>query len=386
MTVVTGLDLLIRRPKSLIGRKIGIITNQSGVTRTLVDTVTALVQLPGVDVRALFGPEHGIHGAAHDGVSVDQTRDPGTGLPVFSLYGPKLQPSLQDLANIDLLLFDIQDVGCRFYTYITTLSYAMEAATSLGIQLVVLDRPNPIGGLVVEGPLLAPGISSFVGKHPIPPRHGFTIGEFARWLQGEYLPSCDLQVVPMRGWLRSMYWQDTGLDWVAPSPNMPTPDTAVVYPGMCLIEGTNVSEGRGTAHPFEIVGAPWVDGRALAIDLNQRQLSGVIFRPTMFTPTYGKHRDQMCEGIQVHVVNRRTFKAFETGLHVIDALHRRHHQTFAFLPSSWEGARPHFDLLTGDQAIRASLLNGQPVHDLAAAWKNEERRFAKRRSKYLLYD
>ena len=385
MTVLNGIDLLIRNPKALAGRKIGLVTNHSAVTRTLKSTVDAIAELPFVQIRALFAPEHGLQGSVQDGVPVVADTDLITALPVYSLYGATVKPTREQLQDLDLLIFDIQDVGCRYYTYATTLSYVMESAAEHGIEVWVLDRPNPLNGDTVEGPLLDAYTSSFVGRYPVPPRHGLTIGEFALWVQAEFIPKCNLRILRMRGWTRGMFWDQTGLTWVAPSPNLPTPGIAMLYPGLCLIEGTNLSEARGTTHPFETFGAPWLGANKLTKHLNGRGLRGVLFRQGSFVPTFSKFTGEACQAVQAHVINRHTFKAFETGLEIIAALIRLHPREFEFLASSWEANTPHFDLLTGSSSFREGLLAGKTPANMASDWKKDERRFARRRSRFLLY-
>ncbi len=309
-----------------------------------------------------------------------------TGLPVFSLYGANREPTADMLAEVDVLVYDVQDVGARFYTFISTLYHVLAAAGRHGRVVVVLDRPNPINGLAVEGPLVAPGFESFIGIVPMPIRHGMTVGELARYFNSEYRQGADLSVVAMRGWQRAMWWNATGLPWAPLSPGMPQLSTATVYPGMCLIEGTNLSEGRGTALPFEVVGAPWLDGDALAQGLNRLALPGVRFRSTHFVPSASKHAGLSCQGVQVHVTDREAFRAVETGLHVVAVCRALAPDRFAFLASSWEGRPPHFDLLTGDPALREGLAAGASVADLISGWPTATASFAEARRPYLCYE
>lgn len=386
MTTRLGVDTLLDNPVRLEGRQIGVITNPTGYTGDLrASTVDALAAVPGVRIAALFGPEHGVRGDTQDALRIDHAVDAVTGAPVYSLYGETLKPKPEWLEGIDLLVYDIQDVGCRYYTYLNTLAFMMEEAAARGIELLVLDRPNPINGLDVEGPLLQPGVSSFVGMFPVPVRYGLTIGEFARYLRDVYYPSARLSVSPMTGWRRHFFMEDTGLPWMAPSPNVPTPDCAAVYPGMCLIEGTPLSEGRGTTHPFEWIGAPWVDAAALARELNHRNLPGARFRPCYFEPLYGKHLGARCAGIQIHVTDRARLRPFLTGLHVVDALMALHPGLFEFLPTSWEGPQPHFDLLTGDPRIREGLLARAPIAELEALFQADLARWKLEKKRWHLY-
>lgn len=383
--ILPGIDILLKQPHRLRGRKIGLVTNPTGVTRDLRPTADALASLAGVSLRALFGPEHGIRGETQAGLAVASGVDKATGLPVHSLYGANKKPSAQALGDIDLLIYDIQDVGCRYYTYPYTLSHVMEAAAERDIEVMVLDRPNPINGLTLEGPILDPAFASFVGRYPIPVRPGLTVGEFAQFINAEFGIGCKLSIAPMKGWRRAMWFDQTGLPWVSPSPNIPTLDSATVYPGACLFEGTNVSEGRGTTHPFEFVGAPWADGRELAAELNARELPGARFRPITFEPAFSKHAGQQCQGVQVHVTNRSRFRPFETGLHMVSAFIKLYPRDFAFLASSREGTPSHFDLLIGNADVREALLAGLSIGDLVRSWQPALRAFRRRARRYLLY-
>lgn len=365
------------------GQRVGLITNHSGVDSQLRATADLLHASPACELVALFGPEHGIRGDAADGAKVATGRDPHTGVPAYSLYGETRQPDAAMLADVEVMLFDIQDVGVRFYTYLYTMSLSMEACAERGIPFVVLDRPNPIGGATVAGNLLDPAFASFVGLYPIPVQYGMTIGEIARLFNQEFALNADLHVVPMQDWQRAFFWDDTGLPWVAPSPNMPAVDTAVVYPGTCFFEGTNLSEGRGTTKPFEQIGAPFVDGYRLADQLNGLDLPGVGFRPVFFQPAAGKHAGQVCQGVQVHVRDRRLFQAVRSGFEMLTAVRRLWPDHFAWrLPS---GGIYNFDRLAGTDRIRLALDAGRPVADLTAAWADQCRPFEQQRLSYLLY-
>ncbi|HET7658735.1 MAG TPA: DUF1343 domain-containing protein, partial [Bacillales bacterium] len=324
------------------------------------------------------GPEHGVRGGHQAGDYVPYYIDKETGLPVYSLYGPTRKPTPEMLKNVDVLVFDIQDVGTRYYTYIYTMAYAMQAAAENNIPFIVLDRPNPIGGTKVQGPVLDPAYSSFVGMYPIALRHGMTVGELAKYFNKEFQIGADLTVVKMQGWTRSMSYQDTGLQFVMPSPNMPTVKTALVYPGMALVEGTNVSEGRGTTRPFELIGAPWIDAESLADALNAKHLPGTHFRPTYFTPTFSKYQGEMCAGIQVHVLNKQAFNPVITGLTVVKTIHDMYPDQFAFKAS-------HFDHLIGNSWVREGIENGMSVSDMQERWQKGLKAFEKKRESYLLY-
>lgn len=383
--VRTGLQVLLSEQMNLVaGQRVGLVSHAAAVLPDLTGILPALLAA-GVDVRALFGPEHGFAGAAADGAAVGHARDRRTGLPVYSLYGETKEPDAGMLADLDLLLVDFQDVGVRFYTYLSTLYYVLRGAGRAGLPVIVLDRPNPINGRVVDGPLVDPGLESFVGILPVPLRHGLTLGELAGYMNGEYNLDAPLTVVPMQGWRRAQWFDETGLPWVPPSPAMPHLSTAAVYPGMCFVEGTNLSEGRGTALPFEVVGAPWYDGEALAAHLNSLGLPGARFRPHTFTPTDSKHAGTVCQGIQVHVFDREALHPITLGLHVLAACMQFAPDNFAFLPSSWEGRPPHIDLLAGTESVRAHLLACQPVSELESTWAAGCAHFRRASQPYQLY-
>ncbi len=371
----TGLHVLLAdQPALLHDRRVGVVTHPPAVMPNLTSAVEALREAD-VNVTALFGPEHGFDGAAADGATVPDALDPRTGLPVFSLYGPTPEPTAAMLANIDVLVFDMQDIGARFYTYLSTLWHVLRGAARHARSVIVLDRPNPIGGTRVDGPLVAPGYESFVGVAPLPIRHGLTLGELARYFNAEFHMDADLTVVTMRGWQRSMWFDETGLPWVPTSPAMPHLSTATVYPGMCLIEGTNLSEGRGTALPFEIVGAPWLKGDTLARSLNRLDLPGVRFRPITFEPWAGKHAQQLCAGVQVHVIDRLRFEPIITGLRVIAAARAQQPDRFEFHPSG-------FDRLYGSARGREMIEAGESI---TAEWAAEVDRFVATTPGYWLY-
>lgn len=379
---MTGIEVLLDEPPDLLrGKRIGLITNPTGVDRQLRSDIDLLARHPLLRLVALFGPEHGVRGNSQAGEQVAASRDASTGLPVFSLYGEHREPTPEMLKGIDVLLFDIQDVGARFYTYPYTLAGAMRAAKRAGIAVVVLDRPNPIGGVQVEGPVLEPEYASFVGQFPIPVRHGMTIGELARLFNDAFAIGAELHVVPANGWRRNEPEPGNALAWVPPSPNMPTRDTALVYPGTALFEGTNVSEGRGTTRPFETIGAPFIDAEALASHMNALGLPGVRFRPAWFTPTFSKHAGMMCGGVQMHVTDRDAFRPFRTGLVLLKAIHDLYPQAFRFE----SGEPPFFDKLAGNGWIRQSIEDGESVDAIEARWQPALRRFEEIRRRYLLY-
>jgi uncharacterized protein YbbC (DUF1343 family) len=386
--VLTGLDRLLAWDLGRIrGQRLGLLCHQASVDRTLNHAVDLIGSARGVRLRALFAPEHGLSGAAQDQARVGTTRHPATGLPVFSLYGRRRAPTPAQLGGLDALVCDLQDVGARYYTFVWTMALAMAACARARVRLIVLDRPNPLGGREVEGNVLDPRFASFVGLYPLPVRHGMTIGELARYLNTRHRLGCRLEVIPMSGWRRAMLWEETHLTWVPPSPNMPTPDTARVYPGLCLIEGTNLSEGRGTTRPFEWIGAPFVEGRALARALNAARLPGVHFRPCQFRPTFHKWNGRLCGGIQLHVTNQRRFKPYLTGLALIAHARRLYPRQFSWRrpPYEFERRRLPIDLLCGTDRIRRELEAGGTLGRIEAAWQPALAQFQRARRPHLLY-
>jgi beta-N-acetylhexosaminidase len=384
--VRTGLSMLLdERLDSLSGCKVGIVSHAAAVTPNLTGILDAL-RSRGVQVTALFGPEHGFGGTAADGKAVGNTIDSYTKIPVFSLYGDKREPDAQMLENVDSLVVDFQDVGVRFYTYLSTLFYVIRASGKHRLPVLVLDRPNPIAGIQIEGPFIEPGFESFVGiVKELPIRHGMTMGELSRYLNGEYSLGAQLTVVPMEGWSRSMWFDQTGLPWVSPSPAIPSLAAAIVYPGTCFVEGTNLSEGRGTALPFEVIGAPWIDGRTLAEEMNRLALPGVRFRQVSFEPSASKHAGRICSGVQLHVLDREAFRPVITGLYLVAGCQALAPDHFAFLEHSWEGHPCHMDLLAGSAHIREHITLRHPVASLLEEWRPFEDQFAVLRKPYLLY-
>ena len=389
--VRTGLErVLDGEGPRLAGRKLGLIANPTSVDPELRHSIDRLLGA-GLDLVKLFGPEHGLRGDVQYMVAVgDDSRDRRTGLPVYSLYGSteaSLSPTAEMLSGLDTVLFDIQDVGTRYYTYAATMVLAMRACARAGIEVVVLDRPNPLGGELVEGGAIEPGFTSFVGLLSMPNRHGLTVGELARMAREVERLDVPLTVVPMDGWRRDMSYADTHLPWVLPSPNMPSEETALVYPGMCLLEGTEVSEGRGTTRPFEIAGAPYVDSYALADALDQANLPGARFRPLVFTPTFEKHAGRACGGVQIHVTDRRAFRPYLTGVAFLHAVRALWPSEFAWRAHAYEfvDSVPAIDLLAGSAALREGIDRGDALADLADTWAAAERDFRQRRAPWLLY-
>lgn len=340
-------------PGRLRGKKVGALLHAASTTSTLAPTLSVLETMHGdglLFLTALFGPQHGFKSTTQDNmIEWEGFLHPRLGIPVHSLYGEHRQPTPGMLEDVEVLFVDLVDVGSRYYTFIWSLFLCMKSCEAMGIPVVVADRPNPLGGEKIEGPPQRPDFLSFVGLHPIPNRHGKTMGELALQFQKECFPSCDLTVLPMEGWERSSYFDATGLPWIMPSPNMPTLDTAFVYPGMCLLEGTNVSEGRGTTRPFEFFGAPWIDGHELAKSANSLELPGVHFRETSFEPTFQKHAGKICEGAQMHVTDRETFLPYQTGLELIRLLHRQYEGDFQWKqpPYEYENEKLPIEILCG---------------------------------------
>ncbi len=390
MTVRPGLEVLLDDPQPIVGKRIGLVSNQSAVTADLRHAVRLLEAGRGWTLSALFGPEHGIWGEAQDMAHVDHSVDPMTGLTVYSLYGNKpedLAPRIEVLKTLDALVIDLQDIGSRYYTFIYTMALCMRAAAPLGVQVIVLDRPNPIDGVHLEGNIREEQYSSFVGMFPLPTRHAMTAGELARYFNKVFKLDCDLIVVPMRGWRRSMWWGDTGLPWVIPSPNMPTVYTATVYPGMCLVEGTNLSEGRGTTHPFEFFGAPWLDPFKLAANLNRLNLPGVRFRPHYFLPQFQKHKGKVCGGVELHVTNRAEFEPYRTGLWCVKAAHDLDPEHFDWRREEYEFVtdRLAIDLLAGSARYRELVEAGRDVDEWVREWVEPLREWVGIREEFLLY-
>ena len=389
--VLTGAERLIEEgwyeATGLEPAPIGVVTNHTGRLSDGTYLVDALLGA-GLPVAAIFSPEHGFEGAVPEGARIYSAGETYRSVPIHSLYGVSTRPTDEMLEGVSILLFDIQDVGARFYTYTSTMARTMEAAASRGVPYVVLDRPNPIGGISVEGPLLAMELSSFVGLFPVPIRHGFTVGEYASYMVGEGMipggEELDLRVVEMKGWQRSMFYGESGVPWINPSPNMISPATAVVYPGTCLIEGTNVSEGRGTDRPFEMVGAPWADGNRLARFLGDLDLPGVTFHPVTFTPGKPgsslevKWKGQPCGGIRLEVTDALSFKAVVSGVAVVTAFRSLYPDEF-----SWRDA--HFDRLAGVRWLREGIEAGLDPLEMEARWMEATESWREKASSYWLY-
>lgn len=371
-----GIDRLISEGFApLTGQRVGLFTNLSAVNRELVTTYDVFRQAEAVNLAALFGPEHGFGGSAADGAAVDSTTDPRTGLPVYSLYGETQRPTAEMLDGLDVLVCDIQDIGARYYTFLWTLTHILEACGEHGVPVLVLDRPNPLGDRIDGGPL-DPELASLVGRHSIPNQHALTLGELAEVFNTAWNPTPgEMDVVECQSWRRDMRWDDIGRIFVPPSPNMPRAVTAYHYPGSCLLEGTTLSEGRGTPLPFEVVGAPYVDGWALADALNKLEVAGVRFRPHQFQPAASKFAGQLCGGVQAHITDAAAYRPLVAWLHVIRTLRHLYPDDFAWLPPSQPDGLQHFDRLIGTRQARAMIDAGEPVDAITAGWADFHEEF-----------
>jgi uncharacterized protein YbbC (DUF1343 family) len=384
--VQTGLERLLAKVESIKNRSVGLIANHTSVTNRLEYGWDALRE-QGVGINKLFTPEHGLFGTEQDQAPVSACID--FPYEIVSLYGDthdSLAPLEEHLTGIDCILFDIQDIGCRCYTYVNTMAIFLKALHKKEIEFIVLDRPNPLGGLAVEGPILKKGFESFVGILPVPVRHGLTSGELARLAIDYFKLDVNLRVMEISGWNRGMMFEDTGLEWIPPSPNMPSFKTAMVYPGTSLFEGSNVSEGRGTTTPFEIIGAPGIKPYELAENLRDLHLPGVSFRPVFFKPTFNKYSGDTIGGVYIHVTDKNLFRPFLTGVAMTSAFHSMM-PGFAFVKGTYEFNTAHaaFDLLTGSSAIRDMIQDGKPLDRISALWEKEEKVFAGITAEYHLY-
>ncbi len=387
--VETGLDRIVASwPRSLGDARVGLVVHPASVNRRLIHAVRVFQGSGKFRLKALFGPQHGIRGETQDNmIEWEGFRDKKTGLPVYSLYGKTRRPSREMLRGLDAVVIDLQDVGARYYTFIWTIALVMQACADAGKTVVVLDRPNPIGGKLIEGPVLRPAYGSFVGMHPLPVRHGMTVGEIALYLKSFY-PEVQLHVIRMSGWKRGMLYEDTGLPWVLPSPNMPSVETAFVYPGMCLLEGTNLSEGRGTTKPFEIFGAPFIDPDRLVGRLSGFLLEGVAFRPLYFLPAFQKHSGKLCGGAQVHVTDRKKFRPFKTGVGIIKAVFDLYPRDFLWNnpPYEYEERLLPIDILAGTEMLREDIEAELALNEMELRWCEEMMAFDRAiRKKYLIY-
>ncbi len=387
--IQTGLACLLKEiPASILGNRVGLLSNQASTDGSLRHGKETIQKKLGKGLTCLFSPQHGFFSEKQDNmVESDHGVDPCTGLPLFSLYGESRRPSKAMFDLFDVLLIDLVDVGTRVYTFLYTMAYCLEAAAQWGKKVVVLDRPNPLGGEKIEGNVLDTDCASFVGLYPLPMRHGLTFGELALYINQEFHIDADLEVIPMRGWKRSMLFRETGLPWVFPSPNMPTPETAIVYPGQVIWEGTNVSEGRGTTLPFELVGAPFWEHEPILDFLSAIPLPGCFLRPLVFEPTSGKWAGRSCKGVQVHVTDPKTFLPYRTSLALLQANLHLYSGVFHYKdpPYEYEYERLPLDLILGSAKIRRQVEGQMDILEIEQEWAEELASFARRREKYLLY-
>lgn len=387
--VKLGLEKILDDQSSLLKNlKVGLICNQATVDHKFEHAADLFFAHPDIQLAALFGPQHGIRGDLQDNmIETAHSVDKRTGLPVFSLYSETREPNEKMLEGLDALVFDLQDVGTRVYTFIYTMANAMRACAEFGRKMFVLDRPNPIGGVDIEGGLLEKGHESFVGQFPIPMRHGLTVGELALLLNQEYKIGCHLTVVQMDGWQRNYFYDETDCPWVMPSPNMPTVDTSVVFPGTVFLEGTQVSEGRGTTRPFEIIGAPFIDENELAEALKSLELEGAIFRPTKFLPTFQKHQGETCGGVFIHVIDRKIFQPVITGFAIVSLIYNLYKEDFKWKnpPYEYEFDRNPFDVIAGTMKTREFIEKNEDIKTVKQYWRENVKEFEKVRTEYFLY-
>lgn len=387
--VKIGLKKVLENPKKFLkDLRIGLICNPASVDHQFRHAADLFHESPHINLTTLFGPQHGIRGDVQDNmIETSHSIDSRTERPIYSLYSETREPTEEMLANVDALVFDLQDVGCRVYTFIYTMANCMRACAKYGKKMFVLDRPNPINGIDVEGNLLELGHESFVGMYPIPMRHGMTVGELAQLFNKDFELHCDLEVVTMDGWNRKYFGDETDAPWVMPSPNMPTVDTAVVFPGTVYFEGTQVSEGRGTTRPFEIVGAPYINSYEYVKALSSLELPGVTFRAVEFLPTFQKHTQIVCGGAFVHVLDREIFKPVITGIAMIKAAYDLYREEFKWKNPPYEYVfdRNPFDVIHGSTKLREQFESGVSVSEIKSSWANDENEFLKTREKYLLY-
>lgn len=386
-TIQTGLDTLTaHRPDILENKRLGLLANPASVTRNLIHAKAVIAgRFPG-QLTALFSPQHGFFAEKQDNmIESGHGRDPELGIPMFSLYSETRKPTQEMFDPIDTLVVDLQDVGTRVYTFIYTIAYCMERAAQMNRQVVILDRPNPVGGTAVEGNLLEPEFTSFVGRFPIPMRHGMTVGELCRYVNDVHGIGCNLTIIPMTGWRRWMYWTDTDLTWIAPSPNLPTPLSAMVYPGQVILEGTNISEGRGTTLPFEQFGAPWMDTKTL-LEKMAGHAPGLFLRPVCFEPTSQKWMNQVCCGIHLHILDREAFSPYLFSLKAVQAVLSADEFEFKAPPYEYEYDRLPMDLILGSACLRQHLAEGQDLDQAAASWQQDLGAFQQESAKFYLYD
>ena len=386
--MLLGIDRLCKDNfKPIRGMKVGLLTNISCCDSALRPTISILQKSNEIKLKTIFAPEHGLFTALQDQVGAPDTRYRGRH-KVLSMYGPRRKPQMQALKSLDIVVIDLPDIGTRYYTFLWSAMLMIEAAAKARKKILILDRPNPLGGTKVQGPMIDPGFQSFVGLYSVPVRHGMTIAEMCNMLSKLYELPADIQIVSMKGWQRNTYGDELDMPWTLPSPNMPSMSTALVYPGMCLFEGTNISEGRGTTKPFELLGAPWINPDDLALILQKYRIPGAAFRPAYFKPTFSKFRNQLCGGIQVYVTNRRTFDPILTGLHIIKTIHDMYPGDFQWRrpPYEYEKEKMPFDILIGNQWVRKDIQTKKSIKAIEKKWQADLLRFKKLRKKYLLYN
>lgn len=386
--VMTGLENLKTNPPGYLkGKRLGLLANPASVDTAFTHCLDIISRLFPGQLTALFSPQHGFYAEKQDNmIESDHEMEPRLNIPVFSLYSETRIPTPQMFDKIDTLIIDIQDVGTRVYTFIYTISHCIEMAAKLKKTVVILDRPNPIGGLAVEGNILDPDYASFVGRFPIPMRHGLTVGEISQFFNREFHLGCDLKIIPMEGWKRSMYWQDTNLVWLPPSPNLPTPLSCMVYPGQVIFEGTNISEGRGTTLPFEQFGAPFLDTEAIG-QAAAEKIRGAFLRPINFEPTSGKWKQQVCRGFHIHITARKRFKPYLASLYLMQLIQKFHPEAFEFKPPpyEYEYERQPIDLILGSRDIRKKITEMEDIAALETHWQEGLSRFKALSKSYYLY-
>jgi uncharacterized protein YbbC (DUF1343 family) len=389
-TIHIGLDLFEKNwPGNLKDSRVGLLIHPASVNKKIEHAANLFLKSKKFKLKALFGPQHGIRGETQDNmVEWEGFIDNKTGLPVYSLYGNTRKPEPSMIKDIDVMVIDLQDVGSRYYTFIWTMELCFQVCREMNKSIVILDRPNPIGGQITEGPVLDMTYASFVGLRPLPVRHGMTIGEIGTYFRNEFYLSLDLYVIKMQGWKRKLWFDETGYPWIMPSPNMPTLDTATVYPGMCLLEGTNISEGRGSTRPFEIFGAPFIEPDSLLKYLKGFKLPGIVFRPVYFQPTFQKHAGKLCAGAQIHIIDKEKFKPFKTGIAILKTVHDLYTGQFEWNqpPYEYETEKMPVDILSGTNRIRIDIEKGERLNRMEEWWKEKCSQFNKRfRKKYLIY-
>jgi len=386
--ISTGLESLkTDHPTEFKGKKLGLLANPASVDNRFVHASRIINTLFPGQLKALFSPQHGFYAEKQDNmIESDHDMDTELNIPIFSLYSDTRIPTGKMLAHIDVLLIDLQDVGTRVYTFMYTMSHCLEAAAQHGKKVFILDRPNPLGGIAVEGNILSESCRSFVGRFPLPMRHGLTMGELALFFNQEHNIHADVTVIPMQGWKREMFFKNTGLYWVAPSPNLPTPDSAVVYPGQVIFEGTNVSEGRGTTQPFEFLGAPFIDPSPILREIS-RDISGAILRPICFEPTSGKWAGQGCQGFQIHVTDNLRFKPYRTSLLLLQQILKHHKDEFRWKepPYEYEFHKSPMDLILGSENLKDRITHQENIDDMEKSWDRDLAEFKKTKQGYHIY-